>query len=484
MSPSTPGDSPIWILFQSVLGSIVQVTLICISGYVLARRGVLDKSTQKQLNVLNVNFFTPCLLFSKVAFFLSPEKLRELWIIPIFFLLVTGVSLGVAWLLGNLFRLKPSQRNFAMAAATFMNSNSLPVALLQSLAATVPGLKWGDDDTKDAMIGRALTYLLLCSTIGQFIRWSYGVHLLSKADPLEEEENTPESQDETEADESAERTQRSLGVFGDNFDPLSPSSLTLSKPGPTRRHSDSAHIFYSFPSTPFFPSVHLPPSNEEAPSVFGSDSDSDDDELRIPVWSRPPPTFLQRVGRTARSIWKKVTAFLTPPLWASLISLFVALCRPLQHLLEVHLHPVQGAITHAGNCSIPITLVVLGAYFYRPPVTPKISPLGTRDRRKASFTSSLREIFRLKAREEDERLGSSHGTKSGEGKTIFVSILARMVVVPLLFLPLMAIGALRSHPPVFQDPVFILSNVLLLASPPALTLAQVFLVLFLVILSC
>ena len=63
-------------------------------------------------------------------------------------------------------------RNFAMAAATFMNSNSLPVALLQSLAATVPGLKWGDDDTKDAMIGRALTYLLLCSTIGQFVRTS------------------------------------------------------------------------------------------------------------------------------------------------------------------------------------------------------------------------------------------------------------------------------------------------------------------------
>lgn len=117
-----------------------------------------------------------------------PEKLRELWIIPIFFLLVTGVSLGVAWALGNLFRLRPSQRyshsfsrrrtshsshrNFAMAAATFMNSNSLPVALLQSLAVTVPELKWGKDDTKDAIIGRALTYLLLCSTIGQFVRTS------------------------------------------------------------------------------------------------------------------------------------------------------------------------------------------------------------------------------------------------------------------------------------------------------------------------
>lgn len=282
------------------------------------------------------------------------------------------------------------------------------------------------------------------------IRWSYGVHLLSKAYPLEEVENTLDSQDEAgstgEADESAEQTRRSLGVFGDNFDQLSPSS----KPGPTRRHSDSAHIFYSFPSTPFFPTLHLPPANEEATSVFESDSDSDDDELRIPVWSRPPPTFLQRVGRTARSVWKKITGFLTPPLWASLISLAVALCRPVQHLLEVHLHPVQGAITHAGNCSIPITLVVLGAYFYRPPVKPETSPSGAR-RRKASFTSSLREIFRLKGREEDRRPGSERRKKSGEGRTIFVSILARMVVVPLLFLPLMAIGALRDRPPVFQE---------------------------------
>lgn len=68
---------------------------------------------------------------------------------------------------------KKNSRNFAMAAATFMNSNSLPVALLQSLAATLPDLKWGEDDTKDAIIGRALTYLLLCSTIGQFVSKFY-----------------------------------------------------------------------------------------------------------------------------------------------------------------------------------------------------------------------------------------------------------------------------------------------------------------------
>lgn len=406
------------------------------------------------MNVINVNFFTPCLLFSKVAFFLSPAKLRELWIIPIFFLLVSGVSLVVAWFLGNLFRLRPSQRNFAMAAATFMNSNSLPVALLQSLAVTVPGLKWGEDDTKDAIIGRALTYLLLCSTIGQFLRWSYGVHLLSMADPEEEEEETGH-------------------ISGLQDDATSTSEVADTRPNlraPNRRHT--APVFYSFPSTPFLPAVDLSP-DPQFDSISDSDSSTNDDELQVPAWTRPSPTYLQRAGRSVRHIWKKVTNFLTPPLWASLISLAVALNQPLQHVLEVHLHPVQGAITQAGNCSIPVTLVVLGAYFHRPAEKTESVPSSADSWRRASFASSLREIFHLKAREEGGRLHVQQRSGRGEGKTVFVAIFARMIVVPALFLPFMALGALWDHPPVFQDPVFILSNVLLLASPPALTLAQI-----------
>ncbi|KAI0296458.1 auxin efflux carrier [Russula brevipes] len=416
-----------------------QFTIVCISGYVLARRGMLDKSTQKQLNVINVNFFTPCLLFSKVSFFLSPAKLRELWIGPIFFLLVTGVSLGVAWVLGSLFRLRPSQKNFAMAAATIMNTNSLPIALLQSLAATVPGLEWGDDDTKEAIIGRALTYLLLCGTIGQFIRWSYGVHLLSKSDPLEETEHAPEAQVEAGSrNEGMGVTippQRSFGISGDNND--------------------------------HFSGIRLP-SDTESSSVFGSDSDEDEDELHIPAWTRPPPTLLRRLQGSAHSIWKKVTGFLTPPLWASIISLVIALIQPLQHALEVHMHPLQGAITQAGNCSIPLTLVVLGAYFHRPPENSESPPSSTHTWRNTSFVSRLRENFRLKGRQ-----NTLHPMRQGEGKTIFVAILARMVVVPALFLPFIAVGALHDRAPVFQDPVLVLSNVLLLASPPAISLAQI-----------
>lgn len=51
----------------------------------------------------------------------------------------------------------------------FMNSNSLPIALMQSLVITVPGLKWSSDDNEDAMVGRALTYLVLYSTLGMVV---------------------------------------------------------------------------------------------------------------------------------------------------------------------------------------------------------------------------------------------------------------------------------------------------------------------------
>jgi auxin efflux carrier family protein len=96
--------------------------------------------------------------------------------------------LVVGWLLAFVFRLNPQQkyvsvlvtllpisllntssRKFAMAAAMIMNSNSLPVALLQSLAVSVPGLEWGQDDTIDSIVGRALTYILLSGTMGQFV---------------------------------------------------------------------------------------------------------------------------------------------------------------------------------------------------------------------------------------------------------------------------------------------------------------------------
>ncbi|KAH9989372.1 auxin efflux carrier [Russula compacta] len=443
MSSSATDGAPIWLLFQTVFGSIIQVILLCIAGYILTLRGILNKSTQTQLNVINVNFFTPCLLFSKVAFSLSSDQFQKLWIIPLFFILISGVSLAVASLLGFLFRLNRPQRNFAMAAAMIMNSNSLPVALLQSLAVSVPGLKWGHGDTVDSIVGRALTYLLLCGTMGQFIRWSYGVHLLSKVVPPYEAAHTTGLDNETSLpDEGIDHTEDMRHEDGRGEPGLDHAWRNASR-------RDHVPILQPVPFT-LRVSRAPEPSDPEATSAFNPGVGPEYEDILVPAWSRPT-TFVQRIVCTGGRIWRRATGFMKPPLWASVLSLVVALHQPLQHFLDWYLRPVRGAIAQAGDCSIPITLVVLGAYFHTPTDKSELSRSNTPEWQRVT-----------------QRLGNR-----GEGRTVFVVILARMFIAPLLLLPLVVLGALRGSPGVFKDPVFILSQVLLLASPPALTLGQI-----------
>lgn len=73
-----------------------------------------------------------------------------------------------------------------VACATFQNSNSLPIALLQSLIGEKLPLAWGPHDTKDGMLGRGLSYLVLFSSLGIIVRWSIGVRLLSSAEAVTE----------------------------------------------------------------------------------------------------------------------------------------------------------------------------------------------------------------------------------------------------------------------------------------------------------
>ncbi|TFY54918.1 hypothetical protein EVJ58_g8576, partial [Rhodofomes roseus] len=278
--------TPVLPLLKVVFESILEVFLMCLAGYILATQGILDRKTQKQLNRLNVSLFTPSLLFSKVAFFLSPAKLRELWIIPIFFVFTTGVSMVVAYVFGWLLRLKKSQRSFAVAASMFMNSNSLPIALMQSLVVTVPNLKWGDDDNVNAMVGRALTYLVLYSTLGMVLRWSYGVRLLSSADP--------DAVEELPASPLVERDETAFpnSTGEDRILRHEPSSLTDVDDTKTLTHPPTTTDDpKSLPSSrSFSPEPQPQASTSGAPSVYAhdySDGDSEDDS-ELPMGAPNP----------------------------------------------------------------------------------------------------------------------------------------------------------------------------------------------------
>ncbi|KAI1783297.1 membrane transport protein-domain-containing protein [Ganoderma leucocontextum] len=490
------GGTPIRPLLKTTFDSILEVFLVCIAGYILARKGILDKNTQKKLNRLNVSIFTPSLLFSKVAFFLSPAKLRELWVIPIFFVVTTIVSMIVAYFLSIVMRLKKSQRAFAIAASMFMNSNSLPIALMQSLVITVPGLKWDEDDNGDAMVGRALTYLVLYSTLGMVVRWSYGVRLLSQADP-EAVEDGVEASPLISPEETAfppSPTEERMHHHGHSTPSASSDDSQTVDHGPTNpvlsvQDTTGQKIFYSFPNTPDTRSPALPQSESSGSEHTTEYEDSDDldgeDELPPGRRRRTPPTSsrwqsrVRRFKRRMRNNWHTFREFMTAPLWAALASLMVACIQPLQHALDQHLPPVKGAIAAAGNCSIPITLVVLGAYFYSPPEPPaRHLPEHQHRERTASRTSlldSVRDMFSTKAKGSrgSLRVSAAKPSRPGETRTVVVAILSRMIITPLVLLPLMVPATKYDVQRVFDDPVFVVSNVLLIASPPALTLAQI-----------
>ncbi|KAG6835505.1 hypothetical protein H0H93_000716 [Arthromyces matolae] len=154
---------------------------------------------------------------------------------------------------------------------------------------SVPGLKWGDDDNEHAMVGRALTYLMLYYTFTTVVRWSVGVQLLSQSD-----DDTPQHHGNNEELDSVTSTSNPVDVQ-------------------YQRGISRLHYLHQF--------------------------------SRFFFW---------------------INALMTPPLWAAFFSIVVTCVQPVQHILETHLSSIKGALAQAGDCCIPLTLVVLGAYFHVP----------------------------------------------------------------------------------------------------------------------
>lgn len=206
-------------------------------------------------------------------------------------------------------------------------------------------------------------------------------------------------------------------------------------------------FFKSFPNSPTQERAKLssvdstPPSSLVSPAPSEA-SDSDTEALPEPnVEHRPSYSFFHHARRRIRRGWVALNDFMTVPLWASIASLIVACVRPLQNLLDNHMEPVKGALATAGNCSIPLTLVVLGAYFYVPPE--EVSgrgPIALPTSRSAdSLADSFRDMVFFKRRRLSRQ--SSELVAPGETKTVIITVLSRMLITPLLLLPLMAASA-------------------------------------------
>lgn len=170
------------------LQAVLQTVIVCILGFVSARAGYLNRATQKSISNLNVNVFTPCLVFSKIASRLDVKALIDISIIPVIFVISTFISYLCGRMSSRIFKFNKRETNFVTAMSVFGNSNSVPVSLFLNLAYSLPQLQWPDipDDSSENVASRGLMYILIYQQLGQMVRWSWGFNTLLAPERLPE----------------------------------------------------------------------------------------------------------------------------------------------------------------------------------------------------------------------------------------------------------------------------------------------------------
>ncbi|KAH8699075.1 auxin efflux transporter family protein [Talaromyces proteolyticus] len=293
-------------LILLVFEAVLEVICVSLPGYIAARQGMFDADAQKLVANLNVTLFTPCLVFTKLASQLTAEKLTDLAIIPIIFIVTTGISYLCSSIVSRLFRLKKRQTNFVTAMAVFGNSNSLPISLVMSLSQTLQGLHWKrvPNDNDDEVAARGILYLLIFQQLGQLVRWSWGYHVLlaPKERYVEEgdahsirsgQQHYTDNPLQTDPDEPLVRTRSSI----ENGLTVTASHSTYFESGSQTPVNDGALSYTKLSGLGGKRSG--PQSDEDRDAEDDSDADNSDADAPLSIIGPPPNgPFLPRQNST------------------------------------------------------------------------------------------------------------------------------------------------------------------------------------------
>ncbi|KAF9197436.1 hypothetical protein BGZ49_002110, partial [Haplosporangium sp. Z 27] len=356
------------------------------------------------ISKVNLYFLTPCLLFTNIASGITWERFVAFWPIPAFFIIFSTISWTLAKTGSKALKFTAPETSLAMASILFFNNNSLPLAMIHSLAFSGASKKLMRDDNDSSED-------IVASVCDNLIRWSYGIRLLSE----------PKSEDSAE---------------------------------------------------------------ESAYSSINSDLERN---------ANGNPTLRSRLYR----ILKNVQTLMTPPLVTAVLALFVGLIPGLHSLFMDRDSDIYSFIIRpletCGKAAVPMILLCLGAQVTDfASQSKKSSPSAT-----SSAEPSLHEETQDSGGDEEETIGERQPLLSGTaGSTSTVTsstdqtkhrssrplssivpipfiLISRMLLVPLMALPLIIFCPEDLSPHVTSDPVFRLSLVVMISSPTAINLIQI-----------
>ncbi|KHJ33933.1 putative auxin efflux carrier superfamily [Erysiphe necator] len=480
-------------LILLIFEASMEVVCVSLPGYILARLGLFNAEHQKFVANLNVMIFTPCLIFTKLASKLTAEKLLDLSIIPVVFLVQTAVSYLVSITVAKCFGFGKKPTNFVTAMGIFGNSNSLPISLVISLSKTLNGLHWSKipNDNDEEVAARGILYLLIFQQLGQLVRWSWGYHVLlaperinvvERGNNIEEYSEPPQLysrldsrpahlqiNEGCEASETASlRSDNKIVTTKSICTGLSDSeddSHTMTETYPcflrrdTPTYNEISSLITSFPriqTTPTSENQNIPSGLKGVVPLVRIHIYRFIHFIKQKIISGFCFIFTSLPGSLQIFLWKTYSytkrflagawEFMNPPLWAMLSAIIVASIPTLQHLIFSQGTFISNSFTRAvsqsGGVAVPLILVVLGANLAR-----NTLPHESRDKYS-----------------EENQIGK---------KLLIASLLSRMLFPALIMSPLLALIAKFIPISIVDDPIFVIVCFLLTGAPSAIQLAQI-----------
>ncbi|KAF9133536.1 hypothetical protein BGX30_012240 [Mortierella sp. GBA39] len=328
---------------------------------------------------------TPCLLFTKIASTITWTRFIAFWPIPVFFLFFSLISWSIAKYGSRFLRFNKDEEKFVIASVLFSNTNSLPMALVQSLALSAAGAQLLRDefDTQEQAAARGISYILFYAIFGNLVRWSYGFSLLVPKDP------EPSSAPIIESPPTIHRAPSLPNVL-----------INVDEPS----GSGTAHL--TIDTEPSSPRTLRGDHDHNYPEYMGDDDNDTDDQdpqtrrnSTVSLFRSPkkikqhrstnlqpispvqnPSGFSARFtrrrkrtnGSTRKMLRQKATTaierirqVLTPPLFTALLALVIGLVPALHQLImgadskfyAYVIRPLEGC----GAAAIPMILLCLGA---------------------------------------------------------------------------------------------------------------------------
>lgn len=153
----------------------VSTILICaIAGYLLRRFELVPKKFSVVLSKMVFYAFLPCMLFSKTASSITPERINDLWIFPVSFLLFMGTGMILGCVLVKIIKPKPEFIRPIIASTSFSNCGFLPISLMMTACNVFPALSDNIMAPKDS-----ITYISAYLLTATSFLWTLGYAIIS-----------------------------------------------------------------------------------------------------------------------------------------------------------------------------------------------------------------------------------------------------------------------------------------------------------------